>query len=460
MPRDPATAAAELSALIADPMAEELADDVADLRLARAALDGPVGTDDPTLLIALVGPSGTGRSTLMNALAAEQLSRPGILRPTTRRTVRWGEGGVRLDDADVERVPASPDGLSLVDTPPWETDADGVGRVLAVADIALVTVNPLRYADAATSGLITFCDALGVPVLLVVNRVPVPDRDALLDDIAAKLGRSPSVVLAAADHSDGKVRVEVLHDLLRDIAGQTPSVRAARRSGAVAHLRAATASILDQIGRRRERRREVRDAIEAVRAESAETIPADAASLSWPEARLLLAETAFDSAIETRSSLARSVPSIPSDDLPPLDAQPALDDWHERITNAALDSVRTRPVRALAGSTVRRQVWRCAVDGARRPSWLARTAVGGSWQERSETAREELAAILATPSDVLCDQAHARVEVEEMPDGAKIAELVHVLFQAYGGVGPGAPVGVDDEALRSATSGAATRQGR
>lgn len=426
------TAAVELSALITDdPVIRELSGDDADLRVAGAALAGPIVSDDPTLLIALVGPSGTGRSTVLNALAAEQLSRSGVLRPTTRRAVQWGERGVRLDETDVERVPAPPDGISILDTPPWETDAETVALLIAAADLALVTVNPLRYADEVTAQLVAFCDHVGVPSLLLANRVPPQDRDVLLADMEDKLGRRPAVALATANHSDGKVRVEDLQDLLRELAAQGPAVRAARRSGAVGHLKRAIAPLLDQIVARRERTRDQRFAIEAVRHESSETIPAEAAPLPWPEARLLLAETALDSATETRSALLRSVPSMPSVQLPELDAAPALDEWRERTTHGAVELVRFGPVRAVSASSIRRHAWRSAVTTDHRPSWLARVSVEGSWDEMAAAGRAALAALLATPSLALCDQALTETEDPDLPDGARLVVLVDSLFREY-----------------------------
>lgn len=426
-------AAAELSALIAeDPAIRELAADDAGLALAGIALDGPVGTDDPTLLIALVGPSGTGRSTVLNALASDQLSRAGVLRPTTRRAVQWGPAGALLDETDVERVPMPPDGISIVDTPPWETHERAVGMMLAACDLALVTVNPLRYADEVTARLVAACDALGVPTLLLVNRVPPQDRDLLLQDVEDKLGRRPAVALAAADQSDGKVRVERLQELLRELVRHASAVRAARRSGAVGHLKSATAPLLERIVALRERRRDLRSAIEAVRHQSSETIPEEAASLSWPDARRLLAETAVDSASETRSALISSVPSLPSEDIPEFDVVPGLDDWHERTVNAAVDAVRFGPFRALAGSSVRRHAWRSAVATDHPPSRLAKAALRSSWDELAVAGRDELASLLATPSYVLCDRALAATEDTELPDGARIVELVDVLFRAHG----------------------------
>ena len=153
------------------------------------------------LLIVLLGPTGAGKSTLMNTLARASVSRTGVLRPTTREAVllatdadaavlrRGALGGI--DAGQIVRAPAATAsaGMAIVDAP----DLDSVehdNRVIAdalveAADLGIFVTSAVRYADKAPFDVIQRIAARGLPVLIVVNRMP-PDNSeqrVVLEDL-------------------------------------------------------------------------------------------------------------------------------------------------------------------------------------------------------------------------------------------------------------------------------------
>ena len=154
---------------------------------------------DAPLLMVVGGSTGAGKSTLVNSLVGVELTRAGVLRPTTRgpvlalnpEDVRWfsddrvlptlarttgGEAGPReLRLAPTEQLPA---GLALLDAP----DIDSVvaenralgAQLLAAADAWLFVTTAARYADAVPWELLGGARERGTALAVVLNRVP-PD---------------------------------------------------------------------------------------------------------------------------------------------------------------------------------------------------------------------------------------------------------------------------------------------
>jgi hypothetical protein len=163
-------------------------------------------------LLAVVGGStGAGKSTLVNSLLGVEVSRPGVLRPTTRAPVLvchpqdrarfegdrvlpglarttgptpGGEGTVHLVSSE-----ALPVGLAVLDAP----DIDSVVRrnrelaaeLLAAADLWIFVTTAARYADAVPWDLLADAGARGAAMAVVLDRVP-PDA---VDEVEADLRR-------------------------------------------------------------------------------------------------------------------------------------------------------------------------------------------------------------------------------------------------------------------------------
>ena len=156
---------------------------------------------DAPLVVLLVGPTGAGKSTIFNTIAGRAASQTGVLRPTTRTAVvlahptdRAGlrEGalggfsaGSVLFVTDNDIAP----GLALIDTP----DVDSVehanrllaDRLVEAADLAVFVTTATRYADRVPWTVLERVRERGLPLLVVVNRMPdeTQDRAEILADV-------------------------------------------------------------------------------------------------------------------------------------------------------------------------------------------------------------------------------------------------------------------------------------
>lgn len=162
---------------------------------------------DAPLLVVLLGPTGSGKSTLANTIAGARVSDPGVLRPTTRDAViiATAEDAQRLlaPEGPLASLPpgrlrvtsvGARDGLVLVDAP----DIDSVehdNRALADAlleraDLCLFVTTATRYADRVPWDVLRRVAERGLPMLVVVNRMPidVADQTRILTDVERLLG--------------------------------------------------------------------------------------------------------------------------------------------------------------------------------------------------------------------------------------------------------------------------------
>ena len=155
---------------------------------------------DAPLLAVVGGSTGAGKSTLVNSIVDAEVSRSGVLRPTTTTPVlvhhpqdaRWFADDRVLptlsritgaptegDGANALRlVPSSslPPGMALLDAP----DIDSVvsanralaAQLLAAADLWLFVTTAARYADAVPWEFLRAARDRGTTLSLVLNRVP------------------------------------------------------------------------------------------------------------------------------------------------------------------------------------------------------------------------------------------------------------------------------------------------
>jgi hypothetical protein len=157
---------------------------------------------DAPLVAVLIGSTGAGKSSLANGLAGRRVSPSGVTRPTTRRPAvlvapadveAFLSGRVLGRLAGEERLDmivadeAAP-GLALVDAP----DVDSVeaanrqtaDELLQAADLCLFVTTAQRYADAVPWDFLHRARERGVPLVVVMNRLPPDpeDRRAVLED--------------------------------------------------------------------------------------------------------------------------------------------------------------------------------------------------------------------------------------------------------------------------------------
>jgi energy-coupling factor transporter ATP-binding protein EcfA2 len=149
---------------------------------------------DAPLLVLLLGPTGAGKSSLLNTIAGAEVSRAGVLRPTTREAVLYAsEGdakqilsGGRLRLIPSERIviataPEGSSGVAVIDAP----DIDSVERdnreladiLLEASDLCVFVTTASRYADLVPWEVLRRVQERGLPLVVLLNRVPADARD-------------------------------------------------------------------------------------------------------------------------------------------------------------------------------------------------------------------------------------------------------------------------------------------
>lgn len=161
-----------------------------------------VASLDAPLLVVLLGPTGAGKSSLMNALAGGTVSPAGVLRPTTREAIvvadaadarLLAEGSLRaMDQGRLTFVTrGARAGVVLVDSPDLDS-IEHANRALAdtlveAADLCVFVTTASRYADRVPWEVLGRARARGLPLVIVVNRLPADPRER--DDVLADVGR-------------------------------------------------------------------------------------------------------------------------------------------------------------------------------------------------------------------------------------------------------------------------------
>lgn len=143
--------------------------------------------------VVIAGPTGSGKSTLMNSLYGRDVSRTGVLRPTTQRPLVLAGPQIADDhrligDVECDVVEGEvPDleSLVLIDAPDFDSTSTGHRAVAETlvdnADIVVFVTSALRYSDEVPWQVLRRAISRGARVLHVLNRVGSPSAGAVLD---------------------------------------------------------------------------------------------------------------------------------------------------------------------------------------------------------------------------------------------------------------------------------------
>src|SRR6266508_1981609 len=230
------------------------------------------------LVAVLLGSTGTGKSSLLNGLARRRVSPSGVIRPTTVRPLALLAPG-QVDAFMGGRVLAA-----LADEDSVETANQlAADELLQAADLCLFVTTAQRYADAVPWEFLRRARERGIPLMVLVNRLPrdEADRDAVLADCrrrfseagfddAGPRGELPflGVVEGARDAKvDGldAAAIEPLRRTLDELAADPRAlgaVKAAALRGAMAGLPDAVGRLAGYLERDRQRAATLRAAVE------------------------------------------------------------------------------------------------------------------------------------------------------------------------------------------------------
>ena len=198
--------------------ARQLADHLAGhVRVRARSLDAP-------LLVVLVGPTGAGKSTLFNTIAGRAASETGVIRPTTRVAIALGHADdlAALRDGAFARIRSSElrdiadetieRGLVLVDAPDIDSlehaNRELTDRLVEAADLCLFVTTATRYADRVPWSVLARVRERGLPLQVIVNRMPpdTADEADVLADVERLLSEAGLDALQVVATEDGPAR--------------------------------------------------------------------------------------------------------------------------------------------------------------------------------------------------------------------------------------------------------------
>jgi energy-coupling factor transporter ATP-binding protein EcfA2 len=352
---------------------------------------------DAPVLAVVGGSTGSGKSTLVNSIVGTEVSRPGVLRPTTTapvlvhqpKSARWFTddrilpglarvtGGTASGHAEIGLVASQnvPEGLALIDAPDIDSVVDDnralAAQLLDAADLWVFVTTAARYADAVPWEFLRRAARRGVEVALVLNRVP-PGAGAevrshlgeMLD--AEALGGAPVFVIEEQALPDEQIPAadvtplrRWMDDLALDQAARTVLVRRT--------VLATTAEVANRVD-------ELADAAGAQAAALGHLV--GTVEQNFADARRRLADDVRDGTVMRGEVLARWQDLVGTGELLRV-LESTIGRWRDRLTAAVTGRPTTKDrfegaiesgVQTLVRSRVAEAVERTAADWRRHPA--------------------------------------------------------------------------------------------
>ncbi len=268
-----------------------------------------LATLEAPLLAVVGGSTGAGKSTLVNSLLRRVVSRPGVIRPTTRGPVlvhhpserRWFEGDRIMPDLprmtgassgarELQLVAEDglPPGLALLDAPDIDSvvaeNRELAAQLLAAADLWLFVTSAARYADAVPWGFLQAAAERSAAVAVVLDRVPpgaMREVPAHLGQMMSERGLGGSPLFAVPEtvtDADGLLpdaAVQPLRSWLAGLAadaGTRAAVVRATLDGAVASVAQRAPAVADAVDAQVEALAQLRAEVEQSYAEAVRTV--------------------------------------------------------------------------------------------------------------------------------------------------------------------------------------------
>jgi GTP-binding protein EngB required for normal cell division len=212
-------------------------------------------------VVALLGPTGGGKSSLLNALAGDQVSEPGVRRPTTDHTVAavWGDE----DPGDllgwlgvtrwhrVEGAGGELDGLVLLDVPDHDSLAlehrVEMERIADHADLLVWVTDAEKYADRSLHRYLRELVGRDPLVMVALNKADLLEGEALAacrSDLARLLVADglPGATVVAVSARTGAGVAELRSQLARAVRA-----RRAATERILAEVRVAAQALAGQV---------------------------------------------------------------------------------------------------------------------------------------------------------------------------------------------------------------------
>jgi elongation factor G len=180
--------------------------------------------------VAVVGHNGVGKTTLVSALLHEAGAAPRFGR------VEDGNAPTDFDPEEIERkisislavasLEWKKNKVNLIDTPGYGIFVSEVICGLKAADAALLVVDAVAGVEVQTEKAWKLCDELGLPRLVVVNRMDRENADGgrVMDQLSRKFGRSCVCLEAPIGREKsfrGVIDLVAMQGYLTDASGKT-----------------------------------------------------------------------------------------------------------------------------------------------------------------------------------------------------------------------------------------------